>query len=132
MCTFHLAYFKSACQFMRVRPLQGRTVICYVSSSLIFRSDVLGSYTSTSSDASIRFIDDDSAVFYDTAGMNTSKPEADLVETSAEIHPVPEDSGKKKSPEIGKKCHRSAKSILLRARGINLTKSSDYDSLVSR
>ena len=26
ICTFHLAYFKSGCQFMRVRPLQGRTV----------------------------------------------------------------------------------------------------------
>ena len=26
MCTFHLAYFKSGCQFMRVRPHQGRTV----------------------------------------------------------------------------------------------------------
>ena len=28
MWPFHLAYFKSACQFMRVRPHQGRTVFC--------------------------------------------------------------------------------------------------------
>ena len=26
MCAFHLAYFESGCPFMRVRPLQGRTV----------------------------------------------------------------------------------------------------------
>ena len=30
MCTSHLAYFKSGCKFMRVRPHQGRTVKCYL------------------------------------------------------------------------------------------------------
>ena len=29
ICIFHLAYFKSACKFMRVRPLQGGTVLLF-------------------------------------------------------------------------------------------------------
>ena len=55
-----------------------------VPSSFICRSDVLGSYSSSpSSDSasSIKYIDEDTTL--------TDFVKVDLVETSAEIHPVP-------------------------------------------
>ena len=54
-------------------------------SSFIYRSDVLGSYSSSpsSESASIKYIDEDTTL--------TDSTKVEVVETSAEIHPVPPD-----------------------------------------
>ena len=67
------------------------TLIYSSDTSIIsFRSDVLGSYSSTPSNESIKYIDEDVSMT------------ADVVETFAEIHPVP-NSTKSPKPILRKK-----------------------------
>ena len=76
---------------VQLSPCHLSTLIYSSDTSIIsFRSDVLGSYSSTPSNESIKYIDEDVSMT------------ADVVETYAEIHPVP-NSTKSPKPILRKK-----------------------------
>ena len=68
-----------------------KPLIVSVPSSFIYRSDVLGSYSSSpsSESASIKYIDEDNTTATDSGAY-------EHLETSAEIHPEPSDLSKSK------------------------------------